>query len=252
MPFRPPREATFTGIGLGLHFLLGNVLAVCPRLEEMWFGWRAIRIFPEPDQLAAYCRTRTPDLDLFALGDDQKIRFWFSGIYADQKVCLELTDTLEKAKSSARSLAVQTGDHLAGFREEFIEGVSDLGIVFSDSQKKAALWPEKISWEGLDAVGRALEAFYLFSYGRGAAVLDLRLFEEAAAVSPFSFLALDLLGWAHFRRSEYGLAKTAFKKALAQNPSGPGAMAGLVKCAERTQDLEAARYWSEQKARIRL
>jgi len=217
----------------------------------MWFGWRANRIFPEAGQLAVYCRNPGVNLNLFAMGIHQKIRYWFSGICSDQTVFLEMTDSLKEVEPWEDTLSVQIEDHLVGFRKIFINGVSRQGLLFDAFQQRAALWPERISWEGLDALGRVLESFYLLSFQQEASVLDIEPFARVAAICPSSFLICDLLGWAHYRRNEYGLARDAFMEALKQNPSGIGAVSGLIKCAKQTQNPEATRYWMRRKAEIR-
>ena len=56
LPFQPQEEQSYDGIGLAIHFLLGNIVAIHTGLKEFWFGWRVKKIFPEKERLVAYCR----------------------------------------------------------------------------------------------------------------------------------------------------------------------------------------------------
>jgi TolA-binding protein len=69
-------------------------------------------------------------------------------------------------------------------------------------------------------------------------------------LSPNSFMAQDLLGWALYRNETYAPAKTAFLTALRENPQGAGAMAGMMWCGVMTQDKDEATYWSARKAEV--
>jgi len=44
-PLQPEKGRVFSGVGLGVHFLLGNVMALHTGLKELWFGWRVKKIF---------------------------------------------------------------------------------------------------------------------------------------------------------------------------------------------------------------
>jgi hypothetical protein len=54
LPLQPRPGELEKGPGLGLHFLLGNVLAHHSALEEFWFGWRVKSIFPDAEALRRY------------------------------------------------------------------------------------------------------------------------------------------------------------------------------------------------------
>ena len=51
LPFQPDSLQDFNGVGLALHFLLGNVMVLHTGLKECWFGWRVNKIFPEETDL---------------------------------------------------------------------------------------------------------------------------------------------------------------------------------------------------------
>jgi hypothetical protein len=56
LPFQPDASDDFNGVGLALHFLMGNVMVLHNGLKECWFGWRVKKIFPEKSDLQAYCQ----------------------------------------------------------------------------------------------------------------------------------------------------------------------------------------------------
>jgi hypothetical protein len=93
LPLRPEIPGAFTGVGPALHFLIGNVLVLHTGFKEMWFGWRAKKIFPQPEELRQYCRDAAIRLDLARISREQKIRLWLYGSYTDQKVSLHCFDS---------------------------------------------------------------------------------------------------------------------------------------------------------------
>ncbi|HJO62760.1 MAG TPA: hypothetical protein QF571_08055 [Desulfobacterales bacterium] len=44
----------FNGIGLAIHFLLGNVIALHTRFREFWFEWRVGKVFRNANDLRVY------------------------------------------------------------------------------------------------------------------------------------------------------------------------------------------------------
>lgn len=56
LPFRSKKQGFEGGVGMGLHFLLGNIMILNRGLAEMWFGWRTKKIFSERDAFMSYCR----------------------------------------------------------------------------------------------------------------------------------------------------------------------------------------------------
>jgi len=247
LPFQTDRSRAREGIGLGLHFLLGNILVLNKSLEEMWFGWRVKKIFPKKTMLLDYCRGIGPALDLPGLALEQKIRYWVSGKCIGRTVRMNLTDVSGKAKTRDKEIPFAAEDHLIGFREAFMDWTTDCALGFDEEDRRAALWLEEISMDGLDAVGRALFTFYRFSSYDTDAAFEIESFAKAAALCPSSFMALDLLGWARYRRGEYDAAETAFLSALGKNPQGTGAMAGLMWCAVMTGNETKALRWALQK-----
>jgi len=250
LPLRPANQDDFDGSGLALHFLLGNVLVLHSGFKEMWFGWRAKKIFPQPQMLKRYCRHTGEQLDLTEVSRVQKIRFWIYGSYTGPTVSLHVFDAqAHQNPISSIDLTISTDDGLVRFRSQFIQWLAALKHPMDQTQAQAALWPESIERVGLDAVGRALEQFYIYGYGSNES-LDIAPFEKAAAVSPDSFMAQDLYGWALYRNREYISAKIAFLKSLRINPAGAGAMSGLMWCGVYGKDLEEALYWSARKADV--
>ena len=250
LPFPPANPDDFDGSGLALHFLLGNVLVLHSGFKEMWFGWRAKKIFPQPQMLQRYCRHADEQLDLTEVSRAQKIRFWMYGSYTGPAISMQVFDAQsEKNPLSSIELPITTSDGLVRFRHQFIQWLDALGRPMNEAHAQAALWTESIDRKGLDTVGRALEIFYLYGYGSDDS-LAVAPFEKAAAVSPDSFMAQDLYGWALYRNREYTSAKIAFLKSLRINPAGAGAMSGLMWCGVYAKDLEEAMFWSGRKADV--
>lgn len=251
LPLQPASHLDFNGVGLALHFLLGNTMVLHTGLTEFWFGWRVKKIFPDEKDLEGYCRGKGRRLDLKQLSDDQGIRFWIHGQMVDRRVAISLFDALKDEQAPSMTIPFSMEDALVEFRRTFMYLLADGGLPFPEEKEKNALWPEKISMQGMDILGRALETFYLYSSYEGQGEIDLRLFKEAVAMSPDSFMGQDLLGWAYYRNKRYNEAKASFLKALQANPNGTGAMAGLMWCGVFTNNREEALHWAERKAIVR-
>ena len=251
LPFRPENREAFTGNGLALHFLIGNVLVLHTGLKEMWFGWRVKKIFARQEAFQRYCRSVDEQLNLVDVSRTQKVRFWISGSYSEQTATLELFDAdAVHTESSAVTLEITTDDNLVTFRARFMDWLAAAGHPLPGNQIQAALWPEAIDSAGLDAVGRALEDFYVYSAYGGDGLLDTQPFEKAVIAAPKSFMAQDLYGWALYRNKQYAKAKAAFLTSVGINPAGAGAMSGLMWCGVYGQDLEEAMFWSGRKADV--
>ena len=250
LPLRTIRREDQGNAGMGLHFLLGNVMILNSGLKEMWFGWRVKKIFPEYKQFRSYCRCENPAFDITRLGHEQKIRYWLGGMVTDNLVTMELTDVSGKT-TCIKEILYTCDDHLIGFRKRVMDWMAECGLPFQNSEYQAALWPEKISTKGLRVFQRAMENMYTFSSYNGKGRFEIRSFETAVNESPVSYMALDLLGWARYRRQEYGRAKETFLKALKENAAGVGVMSGLMWCGVMTGNEEEALYWAVQKANTR-
>lgn len=251
LPLRTEHRAPFNGIGLALHFLLGNVLVLHTGLKEMWFGWRVKKIFTQQQDFQRYCRDSAVKLDLIQLSKNQKVRFWITGTYTAQSAKVNLFDAdAGNIKSPPVDLPISLDDHLVGFRSRFLDYLAAMGHPMDAGQAQAALWAESISQAGLDAVGRALEQFYIYSAYGGEEPLDIVPFKRAVQAAPESFMAQDLYGWGLYRNRDYTAAKIAFLKSLRINPAGTGAMSGLMWCGIYTKDIEDAMFWSGRKADV--
>jgi len=251
LPLQPESHLDFNGVGLALHFLLGNTIVLHTGLTEFWFGWRVKKIFPEKKDLTGYCRRKGGLLDLKRLSAEQGIRLWIHGQVVDRSVTILLFNASKDEQTPSITIPFSIEDELVGFRQAFMHLLADRGLPFPEEQKKQALWPEKISTRGMDILGRALETFYLYSSYGGQGEIDLRLFKETVAIAPDSFMGQDLLGWAYYRNKCYNEAKASFLKALQTNPNGTGAMSGLMWCGVFTKNREEALYWAERKAEVR-
>ena len=251
LPFQPDPSEDFNGVGLALHFLLGNVMALHTGLKECWFGWRVNKIFPEKTDLKAYCRGKEVLVDLHQVSTEQNVRFWLYGKAGDRFVTVFLFDAADNEQSLSKRIPVSYSDGLVEFRRIFLDHLAACGHPFPAKQVQPALWAETISMQGMDILGRALESFYLHSAYSGKGKIDSGLFEKAAAVAPNSFMAQDILGWASYRSQDYRAAKESFLRALRSNPNGIGAMSGLMWCGVYTGDREEAQFWAARKAEVR-
>lgn len=251
LPFRAENRSSFDGTGLALHFLLGNVLALHTGLKEMWFGWRVKKIFPEKAALQRYIRDAADTLDLFRVSRSQQVRLWLFGNYSDSSARLHFFDgQAPDVRHPPVELPVSIDDGLIAFRTQLMKWLESTGRPMPKAQVQAALWPETLGRAGLDAAGRALEGFYIYSAYGGDGPLDVSPFKQAVAEAPESFIAHDLYGWALYRNKDYTGAKRAFLTALRINPAGTGAMSGLMWCGVYGKDLEEAMFWSGRKADI--
>ena len=250
LPFRSGSGGAFAGAGLALHFLLGNVLVLHPGLRECWFGWRVTRIFPASEAFSRYCRGEGPDLDLQEVSTWQDIRFWVSGHCQPGRIEMQIFDARVPKSPVSADTAYSCADDLLGFRSAFLTCFGRSACPFPESRQPAALWPEKVSPDGLEAVGAALLEFYRFAFTGAEAPISLALFHKAAASTPASFMAQNLLGWALYRDGQSAEAAAGFRRALEINPNGAGAMAGLMWCALQDGDRESSVYWAGRKAEV--
>jgi len=251
LPFRAKHRQPLDGVGLALHFLIGNVLVLHTGFKEMWFGWRVKKLFADKAALQDYCRNPAVQMDLVHASQAQRIRFWLYGTFTDSSVSLYFFDGQAPDKMGLPvELPITTEDGLVGFRTRFIGWLASVGRPLPERQREPSLWFETADRKGLDAVGRALEGFYIYSAFGGDGPLPRRPFEKAVAAAPHSFMAQDLYGWSLYRNQEYIQAKIAFLKSLRINPAGAGAMSGLMWCGVYRKDLEEALYWSGRKADV--
>lgn len=249
-------DQEYNGIGLGIHFLLGNMIAIHPELAEFWFGWRVNKIFKAVPDLKAFCRgNKGIDIKLFA--KEQKIRFWLYGKYRETNgivlVSLSLYDA-DLEKNYDIDLLLDTSDFFINFGHCFFEWLALCNLPLDHKQMAKALWKENISIKGLEYLGCAVEVTYLnyidptvFKDG----LFDLEWFEKAVMSSPMSYLAHDIKGWAFYKNKIYGKAKDCFKKALEKNEDGIGAIAGMMLCYVFEKNKEKALAFSIAKADVK-
>jgi hypothetical protein len=255
LPLQPREGQAYDGIGLGVHFLLGNVVALHTGFKEFWFGWRVKKIFPQKEKLIAYCHGEGSRLDLGILGKEQNIRYWLWGSFQQQgsrmQIALGLTDTKGDRDEWTTELILDPSDDLIGFRKGVLAWLDACGFPFPDAQVAKALWPEKTTLKGLDLLGRDLKAYYLHASWGDKGPFDPGLFNSAVSEAPFSYLAHDLNGWVMYRNKDYQSAEKSFRSAIKINPAGLGAISGLMWCAVYTRDAENAYRWAMAKADIR-
>jgi tetratricopeptide (TPR) repeat protein len=255
LPLQPKEGQTYDGIGLGVHFLLGNVVAPHTGLKEFWFGWRVKNIFPQKENLIAYCHGEGPRLNLGKLGKEQDIRYWLWGNVQKQEnklqIALVLVDTKGERDEWITELILDPSDQLIEFRKRFLAWLDDCGLPFPDAQVAKALWPEKTTLRSLDLLGRDLKTYYLHASWGDKGAFDPGLFDPAVSAAPSSYLAHDLKGWVMYRNKDYKSAEKSFRSAIKINPDGLGAISGLMWCAVYTNDIEKAYKWATAKADIR-
>jgi len=256
MPFQPIVGQSFDGIGLGLHFFMGNLFGVHGGLTECWFGWRVKKIFPDSVLFKDYCRGNMPFSDIHGLGRREKVRFWLEGQYQQKgeeiSLFLVLHDTQKGISESRKGFLLTFDDGLLGFRNRFFDWLAACGLAFENIEK--AKWPEYITGRGLDSLGRALEALYLnYIQGSGSErnLIDLSWFDRAVDTANDSYLVQDLMGWGLYKNGEYKMAADAFAAALELNPDGLGALSGMMWCALSAQNRERALQYAIAKAGCR-
>lgn len=251
LPLQPETEDPYNGVGLALHFLLGNTVVLNTNLKEFWFGWRTRKLFAKKEDLTAYVRGRNTPLAFKQLSEEQEIRFWLYGKVKGDLAALSIYDSMADSHHDTE-IHFSTKDHLREFRRAFIRQLSGYGIAFPEDMQPKALWPEKISAEGLDATGRSLEAFYYYSaYTDRSGRIETGPFEKAVSLAPEAFMTQNLLGWAHYRNKDYQEARKGFLRAVLVNAAGTGAMSGLMWCGIYMRNKDEALYWASRAAEVR-
>jgi len=255
LPLQSKKGQAYDGIGLGIHFLLGNVVTLHTGLKEFWFGWRVKKIFLEKERLTNYCQGEDLRLEITKLGKAQGIRYWLWGSVRQQggkvQADLVLKDTKGDRTEWKTGLILDPTDHLIGFRKGFLTWLKACGLPFKDTQVTKALWPEKTTLKSLGLMGRDLKTYYLHTSWGDKGPLDSELFDSSVSAAPSSYLAHDLKGWALYKNKDYNSAKESFRSAIKINPNGLGAISGLIWCAVYTNDKEKATKWAMVKADIR-
>jgi hypothetical protein len=238
MPFVPDTAQTF-----GVH----------PGLTECWFGWRVKKIFPDDGAFAAYCRGKGPFPDIRALGRQEDVRYWLTGSYLKQETTYLVAMGLHDIQGPVRetTLPLSPADGLKGFRQGLHQWLSTAGLAFPRTD--TVFWPERITPEGLDCLGRGLETLYLNYITQAGAAgdpIDLTWFDRAVEASPRSYLAHDLRAWGLYKNREISLAKSGFETALGLNDKGVGALSGLLWCAVAEKNRDKALAYALAKARV--
>jgi len=143
LPLQPKKGQAYDGIGLGVHFLLGNVMAPHTGLKEFWFGWRVKKIFLKKENLINYCRGHGSGLDIAKLGKEQGVRYWLWGNAQQQgskiQISLVLTDTKGEGEEWKTDLVLDLADQLIEFRKGFLAWLDACGLSFPEEQVDKAL-----------------------------------------------------------------------------------------------------------------
>ncbi len=257
MPFQPDSTQPYNGIGMGLHFLLGNVMAVQTLLKEFWFGWRVDKLFKNQSELYDFCRGKKQLDNLERYAEDQEIKYWLNGTFFQNKDSILLSLILSvfngKGQEFKKNFHVPLSDDLIGFRCEFTDWLGSLSLPFGETQLKKILWPETISIEGLDFLGRSMESTYINYINKSTSddPINLDFFEKAVLAAPDSYLALDMKGWGLYKNKLYKEAKHAFEKAISFNKDGLGALSGLMWCYIFMNNQDLATRYAIAKADVR-
>ncbi|MCG8615004.1 MAG: hypothetical protein MI802_02200 [Desulfobacterales bacterium] len=254
MPFLHEKgQSEPDGLGLGIHFFLGNLFCLHPGFLECWFGWRVKNIFPDSSALKTYCRGSDPYPDIQELGVREKVRFWMEGFYADVTdgnihIRTILHDTRDQV-SVENTFTLTFSDGLKGFRRSFFDWLDEAGPGYGGREK--GLWDEPMSPEGMDFLGRGLFCLYLSYVTPDMTVIDLDDFHRATEVSPDSYLIQNLLGWGRYKNEDFTGAESAFLKARELNPYGMGTLSGLMWLAVNAKDRERALQFALEKGECR-
>ena len=76
LPLQPETADQYDGVGLALHFLLGNTVVLNTNLKEFWFGWRTNKLYPTREALNAYLLGQNQPMAFKQLSQEQEVRFW--------------------------------------------------------------------------------------------------------------------------------------------------------------------------------
>ena len=252
MPLRPEPGQTDTGVGLGLHFLIGNIIVLHSTFQEFWFGWRYKKIFPEEAAFVDYAHSPDQPFDTLAAGNTQKVRYWVEGDYRVRGDVVDtrliLTDTAAGQRMGDARLEADPDGQYIGYRVDVMNWMAVCGLPFPDVQSARVLWSEELSLAGLDLLGKGLGAYYRhLGYG-GRGPVDTAFLDRAAVLAPGAYLVHDLLGWVRYKNEDYAAAEKAFRAAIDINPHGAGALGGLMWVAVVTGNTRDAYAWAEAKA----
>ncbi len=257
MPFQPESEQVYSGIGLGLHFLIGNVMAVQTLLKEFWFGWRVNKLFKNQVEIVEFCQGKKGLDNIEQLAKEQEIKYWLNGTYVqdDNRIILSLVLSIFNGniKEHSKKFIIDLSDNLIGFRNEFIDWLGEFSLSFKDIQRQKIMWPEQISFKGLDFLGRSVESTYMnyVDNSKPDDLIKLEFFEKAALAAPNSYLVWDMKGWGLYKNRSYKEAEKAFLKAISFNKDGLGALSGLMWCYIFVNNTDLAIKYAIAKAEVR-
>ena len=257
MPFQPAYPKGYDRIGMGLHFMLGNIMAVQNLLKEFWFGWRVNKIFKDQQALALFCQGEKCLDNIALLAKEQEIQYWLKGRYSLDNDLIILNLTLSNFNGNqeeyTKKFIVDLSDNLIGFRNKFIDWLGAFSLPFDQNQLEKIMWPENITMEGLNFLGHSMAATYMnyVDTKKDKDPIDLTFFEKAVLASPESYLAWDMKGWGFYKNKDYKEAENAFLKAIAFNKDGLGALSGLMWCYIFTNNKELAKKFAIAKADVR-
>ena len=257
MPFQPESEQVYSGIGLGLHFFIGNVMAVQPLLKEFWFGWRVNKLFKNQVEIVEFCQGKKGLDNIEQLAKEQEIKYWLNGTYVqdDNRIILSLVLSIFNGniKEHSKKFIIDLSDNLIGFRNEFIDWLGEFSLSFKDIQRQKIMWPEQISFKGLDFLGRSVESTYMnyVDNSKPDDPIELEFFEKATLAAPNSYLAWDMKGWGLYKNRSYKEAEKAFLKAISFNKDGLGALSGLMWCYIFVNNTDLATKYAIAKADVR-
>ncbi|MFH1984425.1 MAG: hypothetical protein ABIL58_21490 [Pseudomonadota bacterium] len=252
MPLRPEAGQSFSGVGMGLHFMLGNIIVLHSGFEEMWFGWRYKKVFPDVGVFSDYVHRPDAPLDIVATGKTQKVRYWIEGWYRITgdvvSTRLIFTDAETGRRIGDDRLTADPTDQYIGYRVDVMNWMASCGLAFPDVQAARVLWSEELPLPALEVFGRGLEAYYIHTGFGGIGPVDLSLLDRAVAQAPHAYLPQDMRGWVLYKNQDYPAAAAAFRAAVDINPHGAGAMAGLMWLGVVAGNAREAYAWAEAKA----
>ncbi|HUI82289.1 MAG TPA: tetratricopeptide repeat protein [Bryobacteraceae bacterium] len=226
--------------GVGLENLLEHMLLVDGTLPETRAETQYRALFPEFEDLTRYVGGRSSGPEKTA---GVRARWLMSGKMLSANSVAVRIDDRRTENSETRQITLDFPS-LVKFRRGVLTALEASGVPISRSQRRAMLWRESLSVESLALAGRR----YLLGIYGSKDDADLA---QAAQLAPRSYLALDALANARWKRQEYGPAEELFQQALKHNPNGVDAWEGLILIAGHDDRIGRALAASAAKAKIR-
>ena len=139
LPLQPETADQYDGVGLALHFLLGNTVVLNTNLKEFWFGWRTSKLYPTREELKTYLLGQNEPMAFKQLSQEQKIRFWLYGRVKGDVAALSIYDSVADSHAETE-IRFSTQDHLVRFRQPCQESQQILHVAESTDLSRLDLF----------------------------------------------------------------------------------------------------------------